>query len=921
MRALLSTWNIRYIGTAQLFGIVMIANLGGTCEQTSLPVPQSTDNNLIDPAGTDDTTDDPSDNQVAGSTPTLPIGQVRAQPSDLTATAVAAHQIDLAWKDNSADEEGFLLQRYSADSGWTDRVTLPADTTTYSDAEITVETNYCFRVLAFKGSERTAPSPLACAKTSQFDGGTTEPTTTNNVPQGAPTVLTTTVSEANEVVLNWQDNCADEEGFLIRRYVAGGEWVDFATVTPNFATYTDKEVVAGMSYCYRVLAYKGMVQTAATGIACASPTTGTSQPDPGTPTSTAPDGVPSGVAVTALSSGQIQILWQDNSSNEEGFKISRYTANDGWADLTETAAGVNQYTDSGLQPKTSYCYRIAAFNSVGTTAYTTLKCVTTPAAATDGTGDTGTTGGSGSASDDDCRINCASSKPNRAFPSAEGFGAETRGGRGGRILRVTTLEDYDPYTDPPQPAITGSLRWAMQNQTGPRTIVFAVGGTIMLQREIRLTGENGSYVTIAGQTAPGDGIQIGGWGLMILDGAHDIIVRHVRIRPTMPTVLVNSYGYQELRKKALQIWSRNAATDCHDIIFDHCSFEWGLDSSIGIIDARRMTFQWCIVGEGSLYGDSLPAGCYAGEPTLSLGGVASQGMTSECASKYNDFLSVHHTLFIHNRDRNITMSTAGCVVEFVNNFVYNHLAGARVCQPGNMTESTQVNFIGNRYLAGPNGQSGNHRRPLSLWEYSTVPMNESNAPTPRCLYVRDNLDNFWRTSASVADWEVASWVHWPGYDAPPVPPLQSVNFYNPLPVLYQATAPFTGANIPITVQAAATLETTLGTQVGATLPRRDSVDTRIIGEWHARTGKQGIGNDQQPPSWDVSGRLISSGHDPLPTLSSGTAPTDTDHDGIPDVWETAQGMNPNNAADARLDPDGDGYTNIEEYLNYLAGEQ
>lgn len=925
MRTLSSIWNTRRIGTTPLYGCLILASLGGTCDGPALPIPPSTANDTIDPASTDgNTVDDPTDNQVAGSTPTLPVGQVRAQPTQMTATAVAAHQIDLTWKDNASDEEGFLLQRYSADSGWTNQATLAADTTTYSDTSIATETNYCYRVTAFKGTQQTAPSPLACAKTSQYDGngGPTEPGTPNRVPEGAPTLLTTSLSAANEVVLTWQDNCSDEEGFLIRRFVTGAQWTDYATAAADATTFVDQSVVPGTSYCYRVLAFKGTAQTAATGVACASPLEGGSDPDSGTANAAPPDGMPGSVTVTALSSDQIQIQWQDNSSNEEGFKITRYTASGGWADLTQTAAGVTQYTDQGLQPSTSYCYRIAAFNSADTTAYTTLKCATTPAAAATGGGSgSGGSGSTPSTTGDECYVNCASAAPQRAFPSAEGFGAQAKGGRGGRTLRVTTLEDYNTFTDPPEAVITGSLRWAMENQTGPRTIVFALGGTIMLKRPIRLAGENGSYVTLAGQTAPGDGIQIGGWGLEIFDGAHDVVVRHVRIRPTMPTHLVTEDDLGELRKKAIQIWSRSAPTDCHDLIFDHCSFEWGLDSSIGLIDARRVTFQWCIIGEGSLYGDYLPAGVYAADPGFSLGGAASQGMTTDCTETYDDFLSLHHTLFIHNRDRNITMNTQGCVVEFVNNFVYNHLAGARVCQTGNVTQSTRVNFIGNRYLPGPNGQANMPRRYLSLHEYCTVPSTANNAPTLHCLYVRDNLDDYWRTSAAVPDWAVTSWVHYPGYNAPPEPPYENCNFYNPLPESYRMSTPFAGAAIPITVHAAATLESTLAPQVGATLPRRDTVDTRLIHEWSTRTGRQGIGNQQQPPAWNVDGYLIQSGHDSLPTLNSGTAPADTDRDGIPDAWETAQGLNPNSAADAKADPDCDGYTNLEEYLNYLAGEQ
>ena len=99
------------------------------------------------------------------------------------------------------------------------------------------------------------------------------------------------------------------------------------------------------------------------------------------------------------------------------------------------------------------------------------------------------------------------------------------------------------------------------------------------------------------------------------------------------------------------------------------------------------------------------------------------------------------------------------------------------------------------------------------------------------------------------------------------------------------------------------------------------MDTRLIYELNTKTGAIGIGAAQQPPHWAVDGTLTSSGHDPLPTLNSGTPPTDTDADGMPDDWETSQNLDPNNPDDGSLDPDGDGYTNVEEYLNSLAGEE
>ena len=108
----------------------------------------------------------------------------------------------------------------------------------------------------------------------------------------------------------------------------------------------------------------------------------------------------------------------------------------------------------------------------------------------------------------------------KAFPTAEGFGAGSRGGRGGRIIEVTNLNDSG----------AGSLRQALEVATGPRIVIFRISGTIELESDIRIRGEAGSFVTVAGQTSPG-GVQLKGDGLVVMDGAHDVVLRHLRIRP------------------------------------------------------------------------------------------------------------------------------------------------------------------------------------------------------------------------------------------------------------------------------------------------------------------------------------------------------------------------------------------------------
>ena len=253
----------------------------------------------------------------------------------------------------------------------------------------------------------------------------------------------------------------------------------------------------------------------------------------------------------------IELTWQDNASDEQGFTIQRSTDQTNWTKLVTTDADETTFVDATIELDKSYCYRVSAFNTAGDSDPTSEACaiVATPAPATGGGG-----GGGSSTPKGPCPVQCASPKPNRAFPTAEGFGALSQGGRGGRVIHVTTLDDYYQYVG--EAVIPGSLRWAVEVETGPRIIVFDVGGTILLKCYLKFVGEQGSYVTIAGQTAPGDGIQLGQYGIDIADGAHDIIVRHVRVRTTMTSFVppINTDG--SFLKKSLLIcnWKKEKIT-------------------------------------------------------------------------------------------------------------------------------------------------------------------------------------------------------------------------------------------------------------------------------------------------------------------------------------------------------------------------
>ncbi|MCA9556533.1 MAG: pectate lyase precursor, partial [Myxococcales bacterium] len=237
-----------------------------------------------------------------------------------------------------------------------------------------------------------------------------------------------------------------------------------------------------------------------------------------------------------------------------------------------------------------------------------------------------------------------------AFPGARGFGAGATGGRGGQVIKVTTLDATGP----------GSLQEAL-NQTGARIIVFDVSGVI----EGDITIENGD-VTIAGQTAPGGGITIAGR----LFGRYDtsvgnIIVRHLRVRPTYGGGPGEQFDGAQL--------SRN-----RNVILDHLSVSWGVDETIDLYEANDVTVQFTTIEEGATMGHP------EGEHNYGL-----------INGPDGHRLTLQHNLFIHQKNRN--PAVANGPAEIVNNVAYNVRHGFVHHNPA----SGPFNIVGNAYLRGP----------------------------------------------------------------------------------------------------------------------------------------------------------------------------------------------------------------------------
>ncbi|MEM6820396.1 MAG: pectate lyase [Verrucomicrobiota bacterium] len=419
-----------------------------------------------------------------------------------------------------------------------------------------------------------------------------------------------------------------------------------------------------------------------------------------------------------------------------------------------------------------------------------------------------------------------------AFPGAEGHGSDTVGGRGGRIIEVTNLNDSGD----------GSLRAACE-ASGPRTVVFRVGGLISLKDLITI---NDPYITIAGQTAPGDGIQVR--GAHIKSRTHDVIIRGMRFRVgDLPE------GYRYDNRDCMDLGTK--AKDVYNIIVDRCSFSWSVDElvSLWFSGTYKITLQYCIFSE-ALYESFYSKGAH------------SRGLL---VGDHAKSISVHHNLFVHNAQRN-PMIKGDVSVEVINNLIYNWQKYCIQLDDWEQSGKMEVNIIGNHAIEGPDTkQEAEYRH--------AVFVRDRNSADSR-MYIKDNIGPF-RPTNTGDDWEVV-------YGAQP-------SHRSDKPI-----APESG----ITIHPTAEVKALVLAHAGATAPKRDSVDQRIVSDVKNKTGKI-INSQKEVGGW--------------PSFRAGTPPVDSDKDGMPDEWETAHGLNPQDPSDRNQDLKGDGYTAVEVYLNSL----
>lgn len=473
------------------------------------------------------------------------------------------------------------------------------------------------------------------------------------------------------------------------------------------------------------------------------------------------------------------------------------------------------YADSGLTPGAIYRYRVRAKNAAGEWgAYADLHFNPRPVIP--------------------------------AFPGAEGAGAASIGGRGGAVCAVTTLADSGP----------GSLR-ACAGGKGPRTVVFRVGGTIVMPTGLPI---NNPYITIAGQTAPGGGITISSkpayWDVVGIN-THNVIIRNIRF----------SRGYfanaPAQSGDAISIYG-----PANNLILDHVSARWAQDGNLDIWRDNPAEKTGNITISNSIISEPLT------EKNINF------GANNHASETMGDIDMADNFLYGYARNPLVTVKK----FRFYNNLIYNY--GWEGLNSGG---GAQLDVVGNLFKAGP-------ARPTPILPVRIFPAGGMTTPVGSpSIYIGGNIAP--QSSDPAADnWKLISNSDGPGLGQAGL-----------LDIKYRRATPLPDLPFPFRPVAANFIDAKLLSHVGASRrldcaghvqSNRDAVDARLIEQYRAGTGAF-------PADEATAGGL--------PALDAGTPCADTDADGMPDEWEKARGLNPNDPADGpMIGPSG--YSNLELYL-------
>jgi hypothetical protein len=465
-----------------------------------------------------------------------------------------------------------------------------------------------------------------------------------------------------------------------------------------------------------------------------------------------------------------------------------------------------------------------------------------------------------------------------AFPTAEGFGRFTTGGRGGTVYEVTNLSD----------AGVGSLRYGIESIPGARTIVFRISGTIELKKNLQITNGN---LTVAGQTAPGDGICIKNSKLVIPASAiiakteissfstsvdaDNVIIRYIRFRPG--DELDNAVGAP---LDSVKFENDGLTGRYHkNIILDHCSMSWAIDEVSSFYDNTDFTMQWCLLGESLYHSYHI------------------KGNHGYCGIWGGMGASFHHNLLADHTSRNPRFCGARYhlatiyseMVDYRNNVIFNWAGNSAYGGEGG-----QQNMVNNYYKPGPGTKKKGGAQLYRIVNPSVSTDPKVDSTSKWYLY-----GNFMEGYPAVTNNNMFGSGFQPQYS-------------DSIAGLWaRVLAPFVYA--PVNTQTAQSAYDSVLAHCGASLVR-DSVDFRIINQVVTGTAATGgtfgantgiIDNTTQAGGW--------------PVLRSTAPPNDSDHDGMPDEWEISNGLNSSDSTDKNtIRPDG--YTQLEAYINGLVGE-
>lgn len=482
-----------------------------------------------------------------------------------------------------------------------------------------------------------------------------------------------------------------------------------------------------------------------------------------------------------------------------------------------------------------------------------------------------------------------------AFPGADGFGRYTTGGRGGEVCYVTRTDDCADNN-----LVEGTLRWALRHDNGgkPRTILFATSGTIYLTSKLKMQYPN---VSILGQTAPGGGVTITGYPLYICK--NNVIIRYLRFRAgDIPNESLTGLDME----------------NCDNVILDHCSMTWSMEECLTAYDTDYTTVQWCIIGEG-LYNSK-----------------NSKGSRAYATQWGGEHSTMHHTLITNSMSRSPRFNGVRNVSnnrgdhdqwvdsEFANNVMFNWGTNNGGSYGGEYNPAcngyNRVYMINNYWRPGPN--AGNSRyftnpsSPYGEWYLNGNKFELSSKYAPKSSAWSDtelakvNADNYYGAVAGNG----SRGINITGTNA-------STYLLNEVPE---------GGLSGMTYETADAAFQSVTTKAGASLPRYDEVDSRLLAEaagtadprFKGSTNALGIIDSPNDVTLSYCDTYVVNGvtYNNMPRMfveGQDKYMRDSDADGMPDGYEDENGFDKNNPADGNAVAE-NGYTNLENYLNGVA---